>query len=88
MLGVAAVIPGTGDPGPACGAGEFAGNFRLGRILVWLDPEKYSSGLGYQVVQGLYAVGSGGFFGKGLGNSAQKQFIPEVQNGHDPLGHL
>lgn len=66
--------------GPLVEAGDFSGNFRLGRLLVWLDPEKYSSGLGYQVVQGLYAVGSGGFFGKGLGNSAQKQFIPEVQN--------
>ena len=31
-------------------------------------------------MQGLYAVGSGGFFGKGLGNSAQKMVIPEVQN--------
>ena len=66
--------------GPLVRAGDFDGNFRLGRILVWLDPEKYSSGIGYQVVQGLYAIGSGGFFGKGLGNSAQKQFIPEAQN--------
>lgn len=32
------------------------------------------------MVQGLYAIGSGGFFGKGLGNSAQKMIIPEVQN--------
>ena len=31
-------------------------------------------------MQGLYAIGSGGFFGKGLGNSAQKMIIPEVQN--------
>ena len=31
-------------------------------------------------MQGLYAIGSGGFFGKGLGNSAQKMVIPEVQN--------
>ena len=66
--------------GPLVEAWDFEGNFRLGRLLVWLDPERYSSGIGYQVVQGLYAVGSGGFFGKGLGNSAQKQFIPEVQN--------
>ena len=34
----------------------------------------------YQTLQGLYAIGSGGFFGKGLGNSAQKMIIPEVQN--------
>lgn len=59
---------------------EVGGNFRLGRLLVWLDPEKYASENGYQTLQGLYAIGSGGLFGKGLGNSAQKQFIPEVQN--------
>ena len=55
-------------------------NFRLRRIVVWLAPEKYASDWGYQTLQGLYAIGSGGFFGKGLGNSAQKMIIPEVQN--------
>ena len=35
---------------------------------------------GYQIMQALYAIGSGGFLGKGLGNSAQKMIIPEVQN--------
>ncbi len=56
-------------------------NFRLRRIMVWLDPEKYSSLGGYQVMQGLYAIGSGGFFGKGLGNSLQKlDYVPEAQN--------
>ena len=55
-------------------------NFRLRRILVWLEPEEYASKGGYQVMQGLYAIGYGGFFGKGLGNSAQKMIIPEVQN--------
>lgn len=59
---------------------ETSGNFRLRRILVWLDPEKYASEGGYQIMQALYAIGSGGFFGKGLGNSAQKMIIPEVQN--------
>ena len=80
VVGVLAVLLIPMILGPLVQAGDFEGNFRLGRLLVWLDPERYSSGLGYQVVQGLYAVGSGGFFGKGLGNSAQKQFIPEVQN--------
>ena len=80
VVGVAAVLLIPMLLGPLVEAGDFEGNFRLGRLLVWLDPERYSSGIGYQVVQGLYAVGSGGFFGKGLGNSAQKQFIPEVQN--------
>lgn len=56
-------------------------NFRIGRILVWLDPELYSSDGGYQIMQALYAIGSGGFFGKGLGNSVQKLGpVPEAQN--------
>ena len=60
---------------------SLAGSFRLRRILVWMDPEKYSDFGGYQVLQGLYAIGSGGLFGKGLGNSAQKLGpIPEAQN--------
>lgn len=55
--------------------------FRSQRILVWLDPEKYADGKGFQVLQGLYGIGSGGIFGKGLGNSMQKLgYIPEAQN--------
>lgn len=58
-----------------------SGTFRLRRVLVWLDPEAYASWGGYQVMQGLYAIGSGGFFGKGLGNSTQKLgAVPEAQN--------
>lgn len=59
---------------------ENSENFRLRRIIAWLHPEKYAADLSYQTVQGLYAIGSGGFLGKGLGNSAQKMQIPEVQN--------
>ncbi len=59
---------------------ESSGSFRMRRILVWVNPEKYASEGGYQIMQALYAIGSGGFFGKGLGNSAQKMIIPEVQN--------
>lgn len=59
---------------------ETSESFRLRRILVWLHPEAYLQDGGYQVMQGLYAIGSGGFFGKGLGNSAQKIMIPEAQN--------
>ena len=58
-----------------------SGSFRLRRIQVWLNPEANSSLGGYQVMQGLYAIGSGGFFGKGLGNSLQKlDYVPEAQN--------
>ena len=56
-------------------------NFRLRRVLTWLDPENHTDTGGFQVMQGLYAIGSGGFFGKGLGNSTQKLgVIPEAQN--------
>ena len=56
-------------------------SFRGGRILAWLDPEAYASGKGFQTLQGLYAIGSGGILGKGLGASMQKLgFIPEAQN--------
>lgn len=60
---------------------ENSNNFRIQRVLVWLDPEKYSEEGGYQILQALYALGSGGFFGKGLGNSTQKLGpVPEAQN--------
>lgn len=56
-------------------------DYQLSRILVWLEPEKYPSTGGYQVLQGLYAIGSGGLVGRGLGESIQKMgFVPEAQN--------
>lgn len=55
-------------------------DFRVRRILAWVNPEMYASEGSYQSMQALYAIGSGGFFGKGLGNSAQKIIIPEAQN--------
>lgn len=60
---------------------ETSSSFRLRRILVWLHPEDYASGDGYQTIQALYAIGSGGFLGRGLGNSIQKLgSVPEAQN--------
>lgn len=54
---------------------------RSSRILAWLDPEAYASGKGFQTLQALYAIGSGGILGKGLGQSMQKLgFLPEAQN--------
>lgn len=56
-------------------------DYQLGRINVWMNPIEYSQAGGYQVLQGLYAIGSGGLFGKGLGQSLQKLgFVPEAQN--------
>lgn len=57
------------------------GGFRGERILAWLDPESDPSDKGFQTLQALYAIGSGGIFGKGLGQSMQKLgFLPEQQN--------
>ena len=57
------------------------GGFRLDRISTFFDPWSDSLGTGYQMVQSLYAIGSGGFFGVGLGNSKQKYlYIPEPHN--------
>ena len=54
-------------------------SYRLERLAIWRNPEKYEKG--YQTLQGLYAIGSGGLFGKGLGKSIQKLgFVPEAQN--------
>lgn len=54
-------------------------SYRLERLAVWRNPEKYEKG--YQTLQGLYAIGSGGLFGRGLGESVQKLgFLPEAQN--------
>lgn len=55
--------------------------FRSARIVAWLDPESQSQDKGFQTLQGLYAIGSGGIWGKGLGQSMQKlNFLPEAQN--------
>lgn len=54
-------------------------SYRASRIDAWLHPE--TSEKGYQTLQGLYAIGSGGIFGKGLGQSMQKLgYVPEAQN--------
>lgn len=56
-------------------------DFRMGRVEAWLDPYSYTSDTSFQNLQALYAIGSGGLFGKGLGNSIQKLTkIPEPYN--------
>lgn len=53
--------------------------YRKARLLNFLDPWQDSHGVGYQLIQSLIAVGSGGLWGKGLGNSTQKlYFLPEA----------
>ncbi|MDE6014643.1 MAG: putative lipid II flippase FtsW [Acetatifactor sp.] len=57
------------------------GGFRSERIVAWLNPESQAQDKGFQTIQGLYAIGSGGIWGKGLGQSMQKlKFLPESQN--------
>ena len=55
--------------------------YRLQRVITFLDPWKDATGDGWQVIQSLYAIGSGGLFGVGLGESKQKfLYIPEPHN--------
>ena len=55
--------------------------YRLQRVMTFLDPWKDATGTGWQVIQSLYAIGSGGLFGAGLGESKQKYlYIPEPHN--------
>ena len=59
-------------------------DFRLNRIIAWLHPENATGTAAYQTIQALYAIGSGGFLGRGLGNSIQKLgSVPEAQ--HDMI---
>jgi cell division protein FtsW len=58
-----------------------ADGFRSDRVSVWLDPFSDVKETGYQVVQSLYSIASGGMFGLGLGCSRQKLgYMPEAQN--------
>lgn len=51
------------------------------RITAWLHPEEYAQTKGYQILQSLYAIGSGGLFGLGFGKSRQKYlYLPEEHN--------
>lgn len=78
------VIPALGAAGVvAAMALGIGGEFRQGRFGAWLDPfsEANSNDKGFQTVQSLLAIGSGGLFGLGLGQSRQKLgFIPEAHN--------
>lgn len=59
----------------------FAASYRAERITAWLDPWAYQQTSGYQTIQGLLAIGSGGFFGTGLGMGYSKfHYLPEAHN--------
>ena len=56
-------------------------NYMFARVAAWLNPESQRRGDGWQILQSLYAIGSGGLLGLGLGNSRQKYlYLPEAQN--------
>ena len=91
ILGIGVILVFSSSPGyiqfvgPACAGVGFIGiflaaeSYRLERLAIWRDPEKYEKG--FQTIQGLYAIGSGGVFGLDPGNSIQKLgFVPEAQN--------
>lgn len=57
------------------------GTYRLARLTAFANPWEDPTGTGWQIIQSLYAIGSGGLFGVGLGNSTQKYlYLPEPQN--------
>ena len=79
--------PGTYHPGLCRPIGKFLTTvgllqpYQYRRIEAWLNPESDPTDKGFQVLQGLYAIGSGGLVGQGLGESIQKLgFLPESQN--------
>ncbi len=92
MAGGAAVLFAAGiHLGWFIGGGLFAGlglwviiastDYMTARINLWLDPWADAQGSGYQTIQSLLAMGSGGLLGRGLGNSMQKLlYIPEPEN--------
>jgi cell division protein FtsW len=58
----------------------FCDPMRRGRILAWLHPEAHAGGAALQAQQAMYGLGSGGWFGVGLGNGMQKHgYLPEIQ---------
>ncbi len=80
-VGLAAAVAGVLYYVKNLDATQMEENFRLIRIRAWLAPYEYEQDKAFQSLQGLYAIGSGGLWGKGLGNSIQKLGkIPEPYN--------
>lgn len=68
LIGVVILIPGVIE-------------YAASRVEHWLNPFLDARGKGYQTIQSLFAIASGGLMGRGLGNSLQKHlYIPEPQN--------
>ena len=93
ILGVGAVMMFVGGThwawfAGAIGTGVVGGVFAINfldyarrRVEVWFNPFADPQGKGYQIIQSLYAIGSGGLLGLGFGNSRQKYlYLPEAHN--------
>lgn len=77
---LAEVTPKGEDPNIP-GINKILSGYRLDRVRAWIDPFSDPQDDGYQAIQALYAVGSGGVFGVGLGHGIQKlDFLPEPYN--------
>lgn len=76
LLGVFAIIAGIGVT-----AFALLTDYTKRRIDIWMNPANYPQDGGWQTLQGMRAIGSGGFFGLGLGNSRQKySYVSQPQN--------
>ena len=81
VTGLAGVVVGGGALIAKNGGLTLGTDFRSSRIQTWLDPFSDPKGDGWQIIQSWYAIGSGGLFGVGLGNSKQKYlYLPEPHN--------
>lgn len=81
LTGLAGIVVGGGALIAKNGGLTLGTDFRSGRIQTWLDPFSDPTGDGWQIIQSWYAIGSGGLFGVGLGNSKQKYlYLPEPHN--------
>lgn len=78
------IVPGIGGGIPLLGIAIWKipkFSHAIKRVTTFMDPWKDQLGDGWQVIQSLYAIGSGGLFGAGLGQSKQKYlYLPEPQN--------
>ncbi len=83
LSGVRLIYLGTFGAFAAVGVSAFAllTDYTKRRITIWLNPEKYPLDGGWQTLQGLMAIGSGGFFGRGFGKSVLKySYVSEPAN--------
>lgn len=75
------IVVGVGALSAAPVAWHFLHDYQKRRVITFLDPEKDPLGAGYNILQSMIAIGSGGFFGKGYlqGSQGQLDFLPEKQ---------